>query len=344
MKVFSSILLLYVVTALMASQLFAQSDPCVNGLRDANQLTEKGKYDEAIVLLKSILKSCDQGKNDKIQSNKLLIINYLAIDNLEEAENVANTILKIDPNFECDKLRDEPEIIALFQKYKPAIVMKGIVLTGLNFSRASASETFSIVANNNSSDLDNYESVAGFQIALGLEYKLFKSLWIQPSFMFRNAGYSIDIPNVQGRTIRYKETINYFDFPVVAKYYLLKSNFKPFLQAGANFSFINSALGELSRDEESDIINRKPQRNDFQLGYIAGAGFAYEFKEWSIQAGVNYLWNPLNLNKEGTRYDNSDAVFKYYYLDNDFVLNNVNVYVGLSYALAYRNVLSKKEK
>lgn len=327
---------------MLATSLYAQNNPCISGLRDANQLTEKGKYDEAILVVKNILENCDQSKNDKIQSYKLLIINYLAIDNIEGAEILASTILKISPNYEPDKLRDEPEYIALFQKYKPTIVLKGIVLGGINFSQAKASKTYSIVANNNSDELDNYYSITGFQIALGVEYRLFNSLWIQPCFMYRNSGYAIDIPNVQGRTIKYKENINYLDIPISAKYYLSKNNLHPFVQAGVNFSFINSSLGELSRDEISDIYNRKPQRNEFHIGYFGGVGLAYEFKGWSIQAGFNYMLDPLNLNKEGTRYDNSDAVFKYYYLDNDFTINNVNVYLGLTYALAYKNVLNKR--
>jgi hypothetical protein len=162
--------------------------------------------------------------------------------------------------------------------------------------------------------------------------------------MYRKSGYSIDIPNVQGRTVSYKEDLNYIDIPIAAKYYFLKGSFQPFVQAGVNFSFLNSALGELSRDDINDIIDRTPQRNTFYVGYFGGVGLAYMFKEFSVQAGFNYLWVPENLNKEGTRYDNLDAVFKYYYLDNDFTMNNMVLNLGFTYTLAYKNVLATTKK
>lgn len=320
---------------------YAQENLCINGIKEANILTEKGKYDEAILLINEILQKCELSKNDKIQINKLLIINNLAIDNIEDAQKTASLILKIDPNFEADKLRDEPEIIALFQKYKSTIILKGVIHTSMILTHANASKTYSIVNDNNSSGLDNYKSKTSFQFGVGTEYRIMNLLWLQSSVNYRSSSYSIEIPNVLGRVISYNENINFIDIPIGAKFYLLKSKFQPFVSTGINFSFLNSALGELSRDEISDIINRKPQRNQFYVGYFIGTGLSYSYKEWSLLCGINYLATPRNINKEGTRYNNSDAVFKYYYLDNDFNINNTSIYIGLSYALSYKNLLNK---
>jgi hypothetical protein len=331
---------LLLALALLSTTLCAQTNPCATNLKDANQKTEKGRFDEAIVLIKNTLANCELSKNDKIQANKLLVVNYLAIDNLEEAEATAAIIMKIDPNYEPDKLRDEPEVIELFQKYKPTVVIKAVVFGGINFSHVSASKTYSIVNDDDSEGLDNYESVTGFQIRVGVEFRLFSSFWIQPSFMYRKSGYSIAIPNVQGRTIFYTEALNYIDIPIAAKYYFGKGNLLPFVQAGVNFSFLNAALGELSRDDINDIVDRLPQRNMFYVGYFGGAGLAYNHKAFSVQASFCYLWVPQNLNKEGTRYNSPDAVFNYYYLDNDFTMNNMVFNLGFTYALGYKNVLT----
>ena len=56
------------------------------------------------------------------------------------------------------------------------------------------------------------------------------------------------------------------------------------------------------------------------------------------------MLTPSNLNKESTRYDNLDMVFKYYYLDNDFSMNNMVFNVGFTYALSYKNVLTTSKK
>ncbi len=333
---------LAIVNIMILTSVKAQTDSCLTNLKDANQLTERAKYDEAITLIKNTLLKCTLSKNDKIQANKLLITNYLAIDKIEEAEAAASVIMKISPNYEPDKLRDPSEVIIIFKKYKPVVVLKGLVYGGLNLSKNTASNTFSIVTDDNSEGIDNYQSITGFQIGVGAEYRLFSSFWVQSGLSYRKSGYTIDLMNVHGKTIGYKEDLNFIDIPIAAKYYFLKGKLQPFMLAGVNLSFLNSALGQLSRDEEKDIIDRKPQRNSFYLGYSGGLGLSYSFKELSLQVGVNYLWTPQNLNKEGTRYDNLDAVFKYYYLDNDFSMNNILINIGFTYALGYKNILSKK--
>ena len=322
----------------------AQTDPCATNLRDAAVKSEQGWYDEAISLIKQTLENCDLTKNDKIQANKLLIVNYLAIDKIEEAEAAAAAIMKIDPNYEADKMRDPAEVVEMFQKYKPAIVLQGIVYGGANFSQVMASNTYSIVNDNNSPGLDNYKSLTGFQLGLGVEFRLFKGFWGQSVLQYRNSGYSIQIPNVQGHTVNYQEALNFIDIPLSAKYYFLEGKIQPFVQAGVNFSFLNSALGELSGEDNNDIVDRKMQRNTFYIGYFGGAGVAYNQKAFSLQASFNYILSPQNVNKEGTRYDNLDMVFKYYYLDNDFSMNNLVFNIGLTYALGYKNVLTPDKK
>jgi hypothetical protein len=37
-------------------------------------------------------------------------------------------------------------------------------------------------------------------------------------------------------------------------------------------------------------------------------------------------------------------VFKYYYLDNDFAMNNLQIDLGITYNLVYKNTLTKVEK
>jgi opacity protein-like surface antigen len=322
----------------------AQIDPCATNLKDAVQKSDEGWYDDAIALINQTLNACELSKNDQIEAYKLLIVNYLAIDNLEKADLSAAKIMKIDPNYEPDLLRDRTEVIVLFQKYKPAAVLKGYLSGGINLSQTTASNTYSMVTHGSEASLDNYQNVTGFQIGLGLEFRLLPKLWIRAGGQYRSSGYSITIPNVQGRTVNYQEEINYFEAPTTIKYYFLERNIQPFVQGGVNLSFLNSALGQLSRDNISDIVSRDNQRNNFYLGYIVGVGVAYNIKGFSLQGGVNYMINPSNLNKENTRYDNIDMVFKYYYLDHNFSMNNLFFNIGLTYNLGYKNILYDTKK
>jgi opacity protein-like surface antigen len=318
----------------------AQIDPCVSSLKEANQKYEEGWFDESVAILESSLADCELSKTERIAAYKLLILNYLGIDNIEKAEASTAAIMKIDPNYEADKVQDPTEVILLFKKYKPSEELKIRFSGGPNFSQVTASEVYPVTSTADESDLSNYESKTGYQFALTLEKRLYKALWLQGGLGYRNVSYSNTLTNIENRSINYSEKLGYLDVPLMAKYYFREDRFTPYAQAGVAFSFLNSALGELSRDNVSDLVDRKNQRNTFNIGYVIGGGASYRIKNLSFQAGVNYMYAPANLPKEGTRYDNVDLVFKYYYLDNDFAMNNWQIDLGITYNLVYKNTLT----
>ena len=321
-----------------------QTDPCLSKLKDAATKSEQGWFDDAISLVSSALEECKLSDIDKIEAHKLLITNYLIIDKLEEAEASAAAIMKIEPNYEADKLRDPAEMVALFEKYKRAISFKVVLFGGINNALLEASQTYSIVGDNDAPGLDNYQTTNAFQFGLGLEYRLSELLWLEIAPQFRRSSYSIDIPNIQGRTVSYTEDLNLFDIPVGAKFYFMRGSFQPYVAAGVNFSLLSSALGELFRDEISDLVNRNIQRNSFYLGYYGGLGLAYNYKNYGLQIGANYIFSPQQVNKDGTRYENLDIVFRYYYIDNDFSMDNLQFNVGFKYAIAYKKALNRSGK
>jgi opacity protein-like surface antigen len=329
---------------LSAYQAKAQFDPCLSKLKDAVTKSEQGWFDEAIALLNSSLEGCELSDNDKIQAYKLLITNYLFIDKLEEAEASAAAIMKIEPNYEADKLRDPAEMVALFEKYKRAISLKVVLYGGINNALVQASQTYSVVGDNDALGLDNYQISNAFQIGLGLEYRISELFWLEMAPQFRRSSYSIDVPNIEGRTVSYKEDLNFFDVPLGAKFYFMRGSFQPYAAAGLNFSLLSSALGELFRDEISDLVNRNTQRNSFYLGYYGGLGLAYNYKNYGLQIGANYIFSPQQVNKDGTRYENLDIVFRYYYLDNDFSMNNLQFNLGFKYAIAYNKTLNPAKR
>ncbi|MFT5513237.1 MAG: hypothetical protein ACI8SE_001643 [Bacteroidia bacterium] len=334
--------LLMFVFVHVSGTLFSQIDPCVTYIRDANEKYQEGWYDEAIVKVKKSLSDCPLTKTEKIEAYKLLTLNYIAIDKIEEAEASVAAIMKINPNYEADKLDDPAEVIALYQKYKPIPYLKVLVMGGLNVTSVQANKLHSVTQHQNLNDLDNYTRTPRFQFGVALEYKTYKSFWLQTGLLYRAVSYTNQLLNVQERTISYTEDIGYFDIPFVVKHYFLQDRFRPFAQAGLNLSFLNSALGELSRDNISDIVDRKSQRKSLYTGYSVGVGASYKVKDFSFQAAVTYLKTPANFNKAGTRYDNLDLVFKYYYLDNDFAMDNLQFNLGISYNLGYKNVISKR--
>lgn len=335
------ILILVIASISFSLSVNAQSDPCIVKMRDAAQQYEEGWYDKSIETIKTVLRTCELEKSDKLEAYKILIIDYLAIDKLEEANDGAASIMRLSPNYEPDKLRDPYEYVKLFDNYRPTSILNLRLSGGINSNRFEVGNTYSIVGNPSELDLSNYESTTGFQTALELEVRLLKGLWTSGGIQFRQSGYTHSINNVEERTIYYKEDLNYFEVPLGLRYYFIQKHLQPFAEVGMINSFLQSSLGQLSRDDIVDLIDRMPERNKFQLAPSFKAGFSYRRKAVKMQAYAGYVIQPELLNIPENRYDNLTAVFRYYYLDNDVKLNNVQFGLSLSYALFYKNLLFK---
>jgi hypothetical protein len=316
---------------------YAQSDSCIIKLKNANTSFEQGDYDGTIRLLRSTLLECNLDKYDKIQANKLLIMSYLKVDNLEEADKAAAEIMRIDPYFRPDKFKDDPKLSALFEKYKPTPMFRMGIYGGINFSSIDVVQSYSIVHDDNAEGLDSYNSKMGFQLGAFAEYRAYKSLWLELGFMYRQSKYEHILDSVENTTITYKEKLSYFDLPLSMKYYFLNRTVSPYLEAGGTFSFLAGALGTTTREGEEDLVNRTDYRNSFDVGYFGGAGVVYKIKGMQLFADVRYSYFSKNVNKDGTRYSDPVNVFKYYYIDDDFRMDNFQVNVGISYTLTYKN-------
>lgn len=337
----------YIIMALLlffSPLVIGQQNSCSSLLKDANNQYEDGWYDESVRLIKQALEQCELSRQDKVQAYKLLIVNYLAIDKLEEANEAAAALMRLEPNYEPDKLRDPVELIILFEKYRPVAFLRGSLALGANTSAARALETHSVLFDPDEQGLDNYQSFTGFQVGVGIEYSPLNKLWLGLGVQYRNSGYSIEQEDLEGEMVNYEEVFNLIDIPLGLSYFFLEGDFKPYVNAGVNMSIMGSSLASISRLEESDIIDRTDQRKPFTVGYFGGAGIDYSFKSYSLRMGVSYLLVPQQVNREGTRYDNLELTFKYYYVDNDFSLNYLMFNLGFTYSLAYKNVASKRDQ
>lgn len=320
----------------------AQTDSCIIKLKNANTGYDQGDYDGSIKLLRSALSDCPLDKSEKIQANKLLIMSYLKVDNLEEADKTAGTIMKIDPYYKPDKFKDDPKYSALFEKFRPVQVFRMGFSAGFNRSIIDVVQTYSIVHDDAASaDLATYNSKTGFQLGLSAEYRMYKDLWLQLEGQFRQSSYEHILDDVEGTTVNYSEKLSYVDVPLSAKYYIMDKTFSPYVEAGATFSFLTNALSTTERDDQKDIVDRTDYRNSYMTGFFGGAGVAYRMKGISLYAAFRYTYFDENVNKEGTRYADDVNVFKYYYIDDDFRLDNWQINVGVNYTLSYQNKKTK---
>lgn len=314
----------------------AQMDTCITNLKNAGTEYDNGNYDQAITLLNNTLKRCPLSKQDQLQVSKLLILCYLSIDDLEAADNTAAAIMKIDPNFTTDKFKDDPRLSSLFAKYKPEPKLAVAISGGANWPVIDVVQSYSIVHADDAEGLDSYSSKPGYQFHAAVEKRVFKSLWAEVDFQFRSTNYHHTLDSVQNSTIHYSENLTSFDFPVSVKYYFLQGTIKPYLEAGIDFSFLSRALSTTSLDDQTDLVDRTAFRNKTSIGYFGGAGLRYSTKAFGVFGNIRYILFPDLVNKEGTRYADDINLYKYYYVDDDFKMNNLQFNIGISYILSYK--------
>lgn len=315
----------------------AQTDSCITYLKTANSNFEVRDFDGAIKLLQSALNKCNLDKTDKIQAHKLLALSYLGIDNLEAADKEAETIVKINPNYAPDKFKDDPKYSALFEKFKPVPVFRMGLGGGINHVFTHVVNTYSIYHGEDAANYSSYTDKNGFQVGVNAEHRVFKKFWLELDGQFRQSNYEHTLTEIENSTVNYSEKLSYVDVPLSIKYYILEKKISPYVAAGATFSFMTNALSTTSRDEFSDLVNRIDYRNTFMVGYFGGAGITYKMNSLLLFADVRYTYFPDNVNKEGTRYSDDVNVFKYYYIDDDFTMDNLQINLGVAYNVSYKN-------
>jgi hypothetical protein len=329
-------LLCILIFASCTLSLHAQ-DSCITNLKNAAKAQDEGDFDISIGILLPTIKNCPLDKDDRIQAYKLLMLCYLNIDKLEDADAVAAAIMRIDPNFSPDKFKDDQRLFPIFDKYKPRPVFGIGISGGINRTKIKTVRQFSVIYPNGKAP-ELYKEKGGFQLGAFAEHYIWKGLWAEAGIYYRSIGYEHTLLNIDSADIQYSEKLTYFDIPVSVKYYFDFNRFRPYIQAGASFSFLANALSTTERKDQKDLVNRTSLRNAFNIGWFGAAGIGYSVKSFMLFANMRYVYFPGNVNKEGTRYQDEINLFKYYYLDNDFRLNNLQFNIGASIMLSYKNM------
>ena len=307
-------------------------------MKKANSFFEQRNYDEAIGLLVPIVANCPLTAEEKIQASKLLISSYLAIDNLEAANKVAGDVMAQNPNYKPDKLKDDPKLYSLFAKYRPSPVLSVGIFGGINIPSVHVINTYSVVHSDGATGLATYSNKTGFNIGAKAEYRAYREFWVDGGIQYRETNYEHTLDSIGSKTVTYTEKMNYLDIPVSAKYYFLKKHLQPYLEAGFDFSFLTNATSTTVRSNSQDAVSRTSLRNIFQMGYWGAIGCNYKYNNILFYFDVRYIYFPRQVNKSGTRYNDPINLWRYYYIDDDFSMNIMEMNIGVAYVLKYRNL------
>lgn len=318
---------------LAAPASFAQDD-CSVLLKQAEKFYEEGAIDSISLQLDPCMKR-GFSRDEKIKAYRLIILVHLFKDNIFEAEQYMLGLLRLEPEYEVNRSIEEPEFITLFDSFQTSPLWSYGLYGGVNFADISTVEEYGVNNLNMESGLKNS---SGLSYQFGIRYSRFllKKIDLIIGLQFAQNKYKTVKSQFDFSVVNYEERQTRVSMPVTVSYDLNNKKIKPFIRAGFSVGYLINSKATVIRSysdnshaeiKGSDVALLK-FRNPVNLWAVAGAGLKYKVKRGSIVLDLKYNIGLFNQVKTKSRYDNSELVYKYYYIDNDFRINNLAISVG----------------
>ncbi len=202
---------------------------------------------------------------------------------------------------------------------------------------------------------DNFNKTGG---QAGIEITYYHqgfSLSFQPNYRRMSFTYTNEYTWQDAMTPSYSFTSNYkaiqkldyFELPILVRYEPLKTKFRPFVQAGVYYAFLNNAYkateikitdnasgSENEYTEENITIGAKDLFIKSNLGWLAGAGVSYPLGNVRLTFDVTYRRNTNNITSSANRYSNDRLTGSGDILD-DVKLRNISASVAILIPLRF---------
>jgi hypothetical protein len=248
-------------------------------------------------------------------------------------------LLKLEPEYEINQAVDPSEFIGLFDNYRTLPVYSLGVFGGLNYSNINVTELYG-VHNISNAAYEYNSSGMGYQLGARLNRFLVKGLEFCLEFSLAQSNYEYIDSAMSFSFVSFDEKQTRLDLPLSFTYQFEINKIEPYIRLGFSNSYLLNAFGTAMRkytdDSHRDItgsdIGLSDFRNKYNAGLIAGIGAKYKVKRGHVFFEARYLYGLLNQTNESNRYTNPELIYKYFYIDDDFTLNNYIFSVGYMYS------------
>ncbi|MFH2095725.1 MAG: outer membrane beta-barrel protein [Bacteroidota bacterium] len=337
MKLKYCIILVFII-ALSHGILPAQED-CSITLKQAENLYDAGNIEEIPGMLDMCLRS-GLNKDERLRAYRLMILAYLFEDKKELAEDYMLKLLKQEPEYKVNESIEPAEFVYLFNSYRTLPVYSIGLITGINTTSIRVKGLYG-VHDVVSSEYDYNSAGFGYQFGVKLNRYIASGLELNLELMLVQNNYEYVDTIFDFAFVSFDERQTRMDLPISATYEFGKNKIKPYIKAGATGSYMVSSYSTAVRtytdNSHKDItgsdINLLEYRNNMNLSGLVGIGAKYKIRKgyFFLEARYNYgLFNQVN---QDTRYTNPELIYKYFYIDNDFTLNNIFISVGYMYSI-----------
>jgi len=334
--------LFFVVLFLISGTIQAQNknkdsiieNRCVQLLRDAEKTYEAGRIDVIEGMLSPCIEKDGFSKFEKLQAYRLIILSKLFDNRDEEANTYFLELIKTDPEYQPNPVTDPSEFIDLFNSYRTTPIYALGFKVGMNLTKPSSYVPYGV--NDTEGNTGSYKAFMNVQFGFNADVYLSKKFTLGADLLFSIKKYQYENTLLDFSELTVKETQMWLELPIVLKYTMGQKKLRYYLQAGGAVSMILNSTADITRKDVNTQSNQaigpnvdtRDLRNMFNYSLVAGGGLRYKAGYGYLVLDVKYMHGLNNISNSDNKYNNSDLVYKYGYIDNNFTLNSLMFSVG----------------
>ncbi len=335
------VLLIALLILLSNEYSFAQEEEkaCSVVLKQAEAMYDGGKIESVPIILQKCIEH-GFSKELKLRAYKLIITSYLFDDKKEKAKEYMLKFLKLNPEYELNRAIESTEFIQLYDLYRTLPIYSVGFIGGGNLSNTSITESYG-VHNISNTDINLRPNGFGYHFGISINKYITKKIEIniQPMIVYNTFSYTDSIFDFT--YVEIDEDQIRFDIPISITYEFGKKRVRPYIRAGFSAGYIISSYSKANRiysnnahpnisGTDIDLLNC---RRSFNFSSLYGLGIKYKITRGFIFFDARYDFGVLNQVVTSKRYSNPELIYKYYYVDNNFKLNNIMLSVGYIYSI-----------
>jgi len=218
---------------------------------------------------------------------------------------------------------------------------------GINFSLVIPTTGNSIFSGSDvSKDYNPFYQNLGYQMGFIMRYSITRDIKvsIQPAVNDYSYKYSTEY-SWTGTTnltylLEYKQSMRFFELPLIVGYYFKAKNWQPYIQGGAYYAMLMNSNSYTDITETLDnqvltassTVNADGIYNKNQFGVLAGAGIRYAAGRTLIGFEANYRFMLTSLSSTESRYENNNVIGNYDVSD-DVLFSNIALTINITVPL-----------
>lgn len=307
---------------------------CVQLLRESEKAYEAGHISSIESSLLPCVESEGFSKFERLEAYRLIILSKLNDDDEDAANAYFLKLIRLDPEYQVNPATDPSEFVQLYNSYRTNPTFAVGAKVGMNLTTPSSFVPYGI--SNTGESSGTYTSALNIQFGANLDLYLNKKWSVGTDLLLSFKKYQYKNTLLGYSELTVKENQVWLELPVVMKYTMGHKKLRYYLQAGAAVSMILSSRSNLVRKDVATQsnqaigpdINTKDLRNMFNYSLVGGGGVRYKAGYGYVVLDVKYMYGLNNISDPDNKYSNSELIYKYGYIDNNFTLNSLMFSIG----------------